>query len=78
MTAAQLELPDDTEEERVIRWRISKLTQAGYRWPASLLIAASVQPMVVAEQLGHSDARLVLHPNGHLWGALTRFWVCRS
>ncbi len=40
MTAAQLELPDDTEEERVIRWRISKLTQAGYRWPASLLIAA--------------------------------------
>jgi integrase len=27
---------------------------------ASLLIAANVQPMVVAEQLGHTDARLVL------------------
>jgi integrase len=25
---------------------------------ASLLIAANVQPMVVAEQLGHTDARL--------------------
>ena len=27
---------------------------------ASLLIAANVQLMVVAEQLGHTDARLVL------------------
>ena len=32
---------------------------------ASLLIAANVQPMVVAEQLGHSDARLVLQRYGH-------------
>ncbi len=34
---------------------------------ASLLIAASVQPMVVAEQLGHTDARLVLQRYGHLY-----------
>ena len=34
---------------------------------ASLLIAANVQPMVVAEQLGHSDARLVLQRYGHLY-----------
>lgn len=34
---------------------------------ASLLVAANVQPMVVAEQLGHSDARLVLQRNGHLY-----------
>ena len=34
---------------------------------ASLLIAANVQPMVVAEQLGHCDARLVLQRYGHLY-----------
>ena len=34
---------------------------------ASLLIALNVQPMVVAEQLGHSDARLVLQRYGHLY-----------
>jgi integrase len=34
---------------------------------ASLLIAANVQPMVVAEQLGHTDARLVLQRYGHLY-----------
>ena len=34
---------------------------------ASLLVAANVQPMVVAEQLGHSDARLVLQRYGHLY-----------
>jgi integrase len=34
---------------------------------ASLLIAANVQPMVVAEQLGHTDARLVLQGYGHLY-----------
>ena len=34
---------------------------------ASLLIAAKVQPMVVAVQLGHRDARLVLQRYGHLY-----------
>jgi len=34
---------------------------------ASLLIAANVQPMVVAAQLGHTDARLVLQRYGHLY-----------
>ena len=34
---------------------------------ASLLIAAKVQPMVVAAQLGHRDARLVLQRYGHLY-----------
>lgn len=34
---------------------------------ASLLIAANVQPMVVAELLGHTDARLVLQRYGHLY-----------
>ena len=34
---------------------------------ASLLIAANVQPMVVAEQLGHTDARLVLQRYGRLY-----------
>lgn len=34
---------------------------------ASLLLAANVQPMVVAEQLGHTDARLVLQRYGHLY-----------
>ena len=34
---------------------------------ASLLIASGVQPMVVAEQLGHTDPRLVLQRYGHLY-----------
>jgi integrase len=34
---------------------------------ASLLIAANVQPTVVAAQLGHTDARLVLQRYGHLY-----------
>ena len=38
---------------------------------ASLLIAAGVPPMVVAEQLGHRDARLVLQRYGHLYPGAT-------
>ena len=38
---------------------------------ASLMIAASVPPMVVAEQLGHRDARLVLQRYGHLYPGAT-------
>jgi Phage integrase family len=34
---------------------------------ASLLIAAGVGPMVVAQQMGHADARLVLQRYGHLY-----------
>jgi integrase len=34
---------------------------------ASLMIAAGVPPMIVAEQLGHRDARLVLQRYGHLY-----------
>jgi hypothetical protein len=40
MTAAELNRLDDTEFERVIRWRVDELTRAGYDWPASMLIAA--------------------------------------
>ncbi len=39
MSAAKLETLDDTEEERIIRWRIEALTRAGYDWPASMMIA---------------------------------------
>jgi len=38
---------------------------------ASLMIAAGVPPMVVAEQLGHRDARLVLQRYGHLYPGAT-------
>lgn len=34
---------------------------------ASLLIAAGVGPMIVAQQMGHADARLVLQRYGHLY-----------
>ena len=40
MAAAKLEVLDDTEEERIIRWRMEALTRAGYDWPASMVIAA--------------------------------------
>ncbi len=40
MTAAELNRLDDTEAERVIRWRVDELKRAGYDWPASMLIAA--------------------------------------
>jgi hypothetical protein len=44
-----------------------RVPNAGLRHTyASLLIAANVQPMVVAAQLGHTDARLVLQRYGHL------------
>jgi len=38
---------------------------------ASLLIAAGVGPMVVAQQMGHADARLVLQRYGHLYPGAT-------
>ncbi len=39
MSAAKLEALEDTEEERIIRWRIEALTRAGYDWGASMMIA---------------------------------------
>jgi integrase len=38
---------------------------------ASLMIAAGVGPMEVAEQMGHRDARLVLRRYGHLYPGAT-------
>jgi hypothetical protein len=34
---------------------------------ASLMVAAGVAPMMIAEQLGHRDARLVFERYGHLY-----------
>jgi Phage integrase family len=39
---------------------------------ASLMVAAGVSPHVIAEQLGHRDARLVLHRYGHLYPGASR------
>jgi integrase len=36
---------------------------------APLMVAAGVTAQVIAEQLGHADARLVLQGYGHLPGA---------
>ena len=40
MLAADVQLPDDTEEERIIRWRVRELQRAGYDWPTSMAVAA--------------------------------------
>jgi len=40
VSTIKLELPDEQEEERIIRWRLTELTRAGYDWPASMSIAA--------------------------------------
>jgi integrase len=39
---------------------------------ASLMVAASASPHVIAEQLGHRDARLVLQRYGHLYPGASR------
>jgi hypothetical protein len=39
---------------------------------ASLMVAAGVTPPVIAEQLGHRDARLVLQRYGHLYPGASR------
>ena len=39
MAAAKLDALDDTEEERIIRWRMEALLKAGYDWSASMLLA---------------------------------------
>jgi Phage integrase family len=39
---------------------------------ASLMVASGVSPHVIAEQLGHADARLVLQRYGHLYPGASR------
>jgi hypothetical protein len=34
-------LADETERERVIRWRVEQLAKVGYSWPAAMVIAAN-------------------------------------
>ena len=34
-------LADETEDERVIRWRLEQLAKAGYSWACAMVIAAS-------------------------------------
>ena len=36
-------LADETERERVIRWRVEQLAKVGYSWPAAMVIAANTQ-----------------------------------
>lgn len=36
-------LADETERERVIRWRVEQLAKVGYSWPAAMVIAANMQ-----------------------------------
>jgi hypothetical protein len=42
-TAAATEavLVDETEDERVIRWRLEQLANAGYSWACAMVIAAN-------------------------------------
>ena len=39
----QVVLEDETERERVIRWRVEQLAKVGYSWPAAMVIAANTQ-----------------------------------
>lgn len=34
-------LADETEDERVIRWRLQQLAKAGYSWACAMVIAAN-------------------------------------
>jgi hypothetical protein len=39
--AVEAVLVDDTEDERVIRWRLEQLATAGYSWACAMVIAAN-------------------------------------
>jgi hypothetical protein len=39
MPAAEVELPEETETERVIRWRLGELLKVGYEWAEALELA---------------------------------------
>jgi hypothetical protein len=43
MAAAAVEavLVDETEDERVIRWRMEQLANAGYTWACAMVVAAN-------------------------------------
>ena len=41
MLAEGAVLVDETEDERVIRWRMQQLANAGYSWACALVIAAT-------------------------------------
>ena len=41
VTTQQVVLADETERERVIRWRVEQLAKVGYSWPAAMVIAAN-------------------------------------
>jgi integrase len=64
---------DDNFRNRVFRPAVKRAGLDGLTFHdlrhtyASLLIAAGVGPMVVAQQMGHADARLVLQRYGHLY-----------
>jgi hypothetical protein len=40
-TAVEAVLVDDSEDERVIRWRLEQLANAGYSWACAMVIAAN-------------------------------------
>ena len=44
MSAAELEIPQETEEDRVVRWRVHELERAGYekRWALFLALRSDV------------------------------------
>jgi hypothetical protein len=39
--AIEAVLVDETEDERVIRWRMEQLSNAGYSWACAMVIAAN-------------------------------------
>jgi hypothetical protein len=39
--AVEAVLVDETEDERVIRWRMEQLSNAGYSWACAMVIAAN-------------------------------------
>lgn len=39
--AVEAILVDETEDERVIRWRLDQLARAGYGWACAMVIAAN-------------------------------------
>jgi hypothetical protein len=43
VATTQVFLADETERERVIRWRVEQLAKVGYGWPAAMVIAANTQ-----------------------------------
>lgn len=54
----QVILSDETERERVIRWRVEQLAKVGYSWPAAMVVAANTQiDLHLAVDLVHRGCR---------------------